>query len=80
MRIVLAPACVAMLATAGIAAGPASAMVRAGGYVPHRCYVSELAVGFHRGQAGLGNRGFLVTLTDVSRASCRRSSSGVSWT
>ncbi len=28
-------------------------------------------MGFHGGQAGLGNRGFLVTLTDVSGASCR---------
>ena len=26
---------------------------------------------FHGGQAGLGNRGFLVPLTDVSGASCR---------
>ena len=61
--------CTAAVATAP--APPAPAMVRAGGYGPHRCYVSELAVGFHGGQAGLGNRGFLVTLTDVNGASCR---------
>jgi len=72
MRIVRAvAACVAVLATAAMAGGPASAAVAAGGYGPHRCYVSELAVGFHGGQAGLGNRGFLVTLTDVSGVSCR---------
>ncbi len=62
-------ACAAALATGmGATAGPASA---AAGYVPHRCYVSELAAGFHGSQAGLGNRGFLVTLTNVSGASCR---------
>jgi len=72
MRIVrVVAACVAVLATAAMAGGPASAAVAAGGYGPHRCYVSELAVGFHGRQAGLGNRGFLVTLTDVSGVSCR---------
>ena len=64
MRIVLAmAACGAMLATAGMAAGPVSAAVAAaagtgsaaaGGYVPHRCYVSNLAARFHGAQAGLG--------------------------
>lgn len=60
-------ACVAALATGG----PAGAALAATGYVPHRCYVSDLAAGFHGSQAGLGNRGFLLTLTDVSGASCR---------
>jgi hypothetical protein len=56
-------------AAAVVTAGPVSAA--SAGYVPHRCYVSELAAGFHGSQAGLGNRGFLLTLTDVSGASCR---------
>lgn len=66
MRIVLAvTATVAALVTAW----PVTAA--AGGYVPHRCYVSNLAARFHGAQAGLGNRGFLLTLTNVSGASCR---------
>jgi hypothetical protein len=60
---VVMAACLAALA----AGGPAAAA----GYVPHRCYVSDLVAGFHGSQAGLGNRGFLLTLTDVSDASCR---------
>jgi hypothetical protein len=60
-------ACAAALATDG----PVTAASAAAGYVPHRCYVSDLAVGFHGSQAGLGNRGFLLTLTNVSGASCR---------
>ena len=64
-------ACAVALATAGLASAGPTRAAAAAGYVPHRCYVSELAVGFHGGQAGLGNRGFLVTLTDVSGASCR---------
>ena len=68
MRIVLAAAAGA----AGLAtAGPATTASAA--YVPHRCYVSDLAAGFRGSQAGLGNRGFIVTLTDVSGASCRLS-------
>jgi Protein of unknown function (DUF4232) len=70
MRIVLAVAAtVAALATAGPATAAGAA--RAVGYVPHRCYVSDLAGRFHGAQAGLGNRGFLLTLTNVSGASCR---------
>jgi hypothetical protein len=69
-RIAAAAAGAAMLA-AGVlaAAGPVSA-AGATGYVPHRCYVSALAAEFRGAQAGLGNRGFLLTLTDVSGASC----------
>jgi hypothetical protein len=60
-----AAACAAALATAG----PVTAVAAA--YVPHRCYVSDLAAGLHGSQAGLGNRGFIVTLTDVGGVSCR---------
>jgi hypothetical protein len=56
---------------AGAAPATAAARTVAGGYVPHRCYVSNLAARFHGAQAGLGNRGFLLTLTNVSGASCR---------
>lgn len=66
-RIALTAACAAGLAAAGmITATAASAADR-----PHRCYVSDLAAGFHGDQAGLGNRGFILTLTDVSGESCR---------
>jgi Protein of unknown function (DUF4232) len=62
-------ACAAALATGGpVTAAAASA---AAGYVPHRCYVSDLTARFHGSRAGLGNRGFLLTLTNVSGASCR---------
>jgi len=54
-----------VLAVAATVAAPGA------GYVPHRCYVSDLAGRFHGAQAGLGNRGFLLTLTNVSGASCR---------
>jgi hypothetical protein len=67
-------ACAAALATGMVAtARPASAATTsaAGRYLPHRCYVSDLAARFHGPQAGLGNRGFLLTLTNVSGASCR---------
>lgn len=67
-------ACAAALVTAGPAAAAsasAAAAAAAAGYVPHRCYLSDLAAGFYGSQTGLGNRGFLVTLTDVSGASCR---------
>jgi hypothetical protein len=33
--------------------------------------VSDLAAGLHGSQAGLGNRGFFLTLTNISGASCR---------
>jgi hypothetical protein len=62
---------VAACAAALVTAGPVASAAGSGSYVPHRCYVGELAAGFHGSQAGLGNRGFLVTLTDVSGASCR---------
>jgi Protein of unknown function (DUF4232) len=64
-------ACAAGLVTAGPVAVASASVSASAGYVPHRCYVSELAAGFHGGQAGLGNRGFLVTLTNVSGGSCR---------
>jgi Protein of unknown function (DUF4232) len=65
-------ACAAALATGGpVTAAAASAASASAGHVPHRCYVSDLAAGFHGSQAGLGNRGFLLTLTDASGASCR---------
>ncbi len=57
-------ACAAALATAG----PVTA---ATAYVPHRCYVGELAAGLDGSQAGLGNRGFILTLTDVGGDACR---------
>jgi uncharacterized protein DUF4232 len=60
-----AAACAAAL----VAAGPVTAASAA--YGPHRCYVRELAAGLHGSQAGLGNRGFVLTLTDISDASCR---------
>ena len=60
----------AALATAGAVAMAVPAASAAAGYVPHRCYVSDLAAGFHGSQAGLGNRGFILTLTDVSGISC----------
>lgn len=63
------------IALAAVAGAVVLAMVgptaAASAAVPHRCYVSELVAGLHGSQAGLGNRGFVVTLTDVSRASCR---------
>jgi hypothetical protein len=62
---------VAACAAGLVTAGPVAVASASTGYVPHRCYVSELAAGFHGSQAGLGNRGFLVTLTNVSGASCR---------
>jgi hypothetical protein len=70
MRLRIAFAAVAG-AVALATAGPVTAAAAATAYVPHRCYVGELAAGFHGSQAGLGNRGFLLTLTDVSGTSCR---------
>ena len=70
MRLRIALAAVAG-AVALATAGPVSAAAAATADVPHRCYVGELAAGLHGSQAGLGNRGFIVTLTDVSGASCR---------
>ncbi len=61
-----AAACAAALATAG----PVTA-ARGRLRGPHRCYVGELAAGLHGSQAGLGNRGIILTLTDISDASCR---------
>src|ERR1700759_484664 len=71
MRVRLALAAVVgavALATAGAVTAAASA---ATADLPHRCYVGELAAGLHGSQAGLGNRGFILTLTDVSGDSCR---------
>jgi hypothetical protein len=69
LRIAFAVAAGAVaLATAGPVTGAAAAT-----YVPHRCYAGDLAAGFRGSQAGLGNRGFLLTLTDVSGASCHLS-------
>ncbi len=61
----------AALATGVLATGGPVAGAAATAYLPHRCYVGDLAAGFHGSQAGLGNRGFLLTLTNVSGASCR---------
>jgi hypothetical protein len=69
MRLRIAFAAATAGAVALVTAGPVTAATAA--YVPHRCYVSELAAGLHGSQAGLGNRGFIVTLTDVSGISCR---------
>jgi hypothetical protein len=71
MRLRIAFAAAAACAAALVTGGPVTAASAA--YVPHRCYVSELAAGLHGSQAGLGNRGIIVTLTDISDASCRLS-------
>jgi hypothetical protein len=68
MRLRIAFAVVAG-AAALVTAGPVTAASAADG--PHRCYVSDLAAGLHGSQAGLGNRGFFLTLTNISGASCR---------
>lgn len=70
MRLRIALAAVAS-AVALATAGPVTAAAAATAYVPHRCYVGELVAGLHGSQAGLGNRGFILTLTDVSGSSCR---------
>jgi hypothetical protein len=70
MRLRIAFAVVAG-AVALVTAGPVTAAAAATADVPHRCYVGDLAAGLHGSQAGLGNRGFFLTLTNVSDASCR---------
>jgi hypothetical protein len=65
-----------LLATAGGAAaasqGTAAAPARTTAVlstVP-RCYTQNLAAGLHGFQAGLGNRGFILTLTNTGSTSC----------
>jgi hypothetical protein len=65
----------ALIATAGgVAAasqgGPrASAGTAAAAAVP-RCATQNLSAGLHGGQAGLGNHGFILTLTNTGNQSC----------
>jgi len=68
MRIVCAVA--VLLGLGVLAAGGTASAAPADGYVPRHCYASELAAGFHGEQAGLGNRGFLLTLTNIGGVSC----------
>ena len=72
MRVRIALAAVAG-AVALATAGPVTVAAAATAYVPHRCYVGDLAAGLHGSQAGLGNRGFFLALTNISDASCRLS-------
>lgn len=75
----VALACTAMLATAATAVAVASQDASAGtagtgalavaSGVP-RCHVGSLAAGLHGSQAGLGNRGFILTLTNTGNSSC----------
>ena len=68
LRIAFAVVACAVLAAGALATGgPTGAALAATGYVPHRCYVSDLAAGFHGSQAGLGNRGFLLAVTALAR-------------
>jgi hypothetical protein len=67
----------ALLVTAGGVAGAAgqgmiavpARAVAVTGTVP-RCYTQNLAAGLHGFQAGLGNRGFILTLTNTGSTSC----------
>jgi hypothetical protein len=67
----------ALLAAAGGAAAAASRAAAAGparttaadGTAP-RCHTQNLAAGLHGFQAGLGNRGFILTLTSTGSTSC----------
>jgi len=58
----------AVSASQAAAAGPARTTA-ADGTAP-RCYTQNLAAGLHGFQAGLGNRGFIVTLTNTGSTSC----------
>jgi len=72
-------ACTAALATAATSAALASQAASAGtartgvpaarAAIP-RCTVSSLSAGLHGSQAGLGNRGMILTLTNTGNASC----------
>lgn len=59
---------VAAAASQGAAAGPARTTAAAGP-VP-RCHTQNLAAGLHGFQAGLANRGFILTLTNTGSTSC----------
>ena len=39
-------------------------------YTPPRCYIGDLAAGFHGYQMEMGTRGFILTLTNISNHSC----------
>ena len=39
-------------------------------YTPPRCYIGDLAAGFHGYQMEMGSRGFILTLTNISNHSC----------
>ena len=59
---------VAAAASQGTTAAPARTTA-ATSTVP-RCYTQNLAAGLHGSQAGLGNRGFILTLTNTGSTSC----------
>jgi hypothetical protein len=66
----------ALLATAGGVAAAASqeatttANTTAAASAVPRCYTQNLAAALRGSQAGLGNRGFILTLTNTGNASC----------
>jgi hypothetical protein len=72
VRMLVAVTGAVLLAAGGGAAAAASqgtAAVPAGTTVP-RCYTQNLAAGLHGFQAGLANRGFILTLTNAGSTSC----------
>ena len=79
MRLTAALACAAALATAAgtavlasedASAGTATAAAPAASSVVPRCLKQHLSAGLHGSQAGLGNRGLLLTLTNSGNSSC----------
>jgi Protein of unknown function (DUF4232) len=59
---------VAASASQGTTAAPARATAATS--TAPRCYTQYLATGLHGFQAGLGNRGFILTLTNTGSTSC----------
>jgi len=79
MRLTAALACAAALATAAgtavlasedASAGTATAAAPAASSVVPRCLKQHLSAGLHGSQAGLGNRGLLLTVTNSGNSSC----------
>lgn len=69
-------AALAALAGLAVAGAIVPASSAAAGYVPHRCYVSDLAAGFHGSQARVqGERSVRRRMvTGIARSSARTSS------
>jgi hypothetical protein len=72
---VVAVGCAAALAggTAALASqdtGSATARAAATGSAIPRCVTEHLSAGLHGSQVGLGNRGFILTLTNTGNTSC----------